>query len=139
MIEVVSTFQQRFNEALQIRDIKPVDIAKRTGISESTISQYRSGYAKPKQDKLAILSNALHVNPVWLMGLNVPMEAVETFATSDEFELAWHRRGGGRHPIELSDLEHEVVLSYRCADQGIKDSVNKLLDIEVKKDAEEAI
>ena len=139
MIEVVSTFQQRFNEALQIRDIKPVDIAKRTGISESTISQYRSGYAKPKQDKLAILSNALYVNPVWLMGLNVPMEAVETFATPDEFELAWHRRGGGRHPIELSDLEHEVVLSYRCADQGIKDSVNKLLDIEVKKDAEEAI
>ena len=74
MIEVVSTFQQRFNEALQIRDIKPVDIAKRTGISESTISQYRSGYAKPKQDKLAILSNALHVNPVWLMGYDVPME-----------------------------------------------------------------
>lgn len=131
MIEVVSTFQQRFNEALQIRDIKPVDIAKRTGISESTISQYRSGYAKPKQDKLAILSNALHVNPVWLMGLNVPMEAVETFATPDEFELAWHRRGGGRHPIELSDTEHEIILSYRVASDGIKDSINKLLDIKI--------
>ena len=77
MIEIVSTFKERFNKALTIRNIKPVELSEKTGISESTISQYRSGYAKPKDDKLAILSNALNVNPVWLLGLNVPMDEEE--------------------------------------------------------------
>ena len=85
MIEVTSTFSGRLNEALITRQIKPVDLAKRTGISESTISQYRSGYSKPKQDKLALISDALHVNPVWLMGLNVPMDIpVVNFETEDD-------------------------------------------------------
>ena len=74
MIEIISSFKERFNEALSIRNIKPIELSEKTGISESTISQYRSGYAKPKDDKLVVLSNALDVNPVWLMGLNVPME-----------------------------------------------------------------
>lgn len=73
MIELVSDFKNRFEQALKYRDIKPVEISEKTGISESTISQYRSGYAKPKEDKLVILSNALDVNPVWLLGVNVPM------------------------------------------------------------------
>lgn len=74
MIEKVSTFKERFNQALSIRNIKPVELFEKTGISESTISQYRSGYAQPKEDKLLILSNALDVNPVWLLGLNVSMD-----------------------------------------------------------------
>ena len=73
MIEVTTTFSSRLDEALAIRQLKPVDLSKRTGISESTISQYRSGYAKPKQDKLSLISDALNVSPAWLMGLNVPM------------------------------------------------------------------
>lgn len=78
MINVVSTFKDRFNQALEIRNILPADLSRKTKISESTISQYRSGYAKPKEEKLAILSNALAVNPTWLMGLDVPMELTPT-------------------------------------------------------------
>ena len=77
MIEKISNFKDRFNQALDIRNIKPVEVSEKTGISEATISQYRSGYAKPKDDKLVALSNALNVNPVWLMGLNVSMD-IET-------------------------------------------------------------
>ena len=79
MIKQVSTFKERFNEALNIRNMKPIELCEKTGISESTISQYRSGYAKPKENKLMVISNALDVNPVWLMGLDVPMEYVQTF------------------------------------------------------------
>lgn len=74
MIQKVSDFKTRFNEALEIRNMKPVDLSEITGISEATLSQYRSGYSKPKEERLAILSNALKVNPVWLLGLNVNME-----------------------------------------------------------------
>ena len=74
MIERISDFKSRFNEALSIRNMKPVELSEKAGISEATISQYRSGYAIPKIDKLVLLSNVLDVNPVWLMGLNVAME-----------------------------------------------------------------
>lgn len=84
MIEKVSDFKDRFNEALSIRNMKPVELSEKSGISESTISQYRSGYAKPKDDKLIALSNALDINPVWLMGLNVEMEIEDIPSDIDE-------------------------------------------------------
>ena len=88
MIEMVSNFKSRFNQALKIRNIKPVELSEKTGISESTLSQYRSGYAKPKDEKLVILSNALNVNPVWLMGMNVPMEENPTSIHTESIDIA---------------------------------------------------
>jgi transcriptional regulator with XRE-family HTH domain len=64
---------------------------------------------------------------------------VESFATPEEFELAWHRSGGGRHPLQLSDTEHEMILAYRCADNGTQSSVLKLLDIVPKEKNADAI
>lgn len=74
MIEIKESFRKRLEIALSVRGIKPVDLAKKTGISESTISQYRSGYSKPKEARLVVIANALGVDPAWLMGLDVPME-----------------------------------------------------------------
>ena len=42
-------------------------------MNRSDISQYVSGKVEPGQDKLAVLAKALHVDPVWLMGIDVPM------------------------------------------------------------------
>jgi len=36
--------------------------------------------------------------------------------------------------IELSRVEQDLIIAYRQADDGIKSSVLKLLDIDVKKD-----
>lgn len=79
MIELKETFSARLEKALELRQIKPVDLARSTGISESTISQYRSGYAKPKEKKLVLLANALQVDPSWLMGMDVPMRTPQHF------------------------------------------------------------
>lgn len=73
MIDIVEDFKDRFNKALSLRNMRPVELKEKTGISESAISQYRSGYAKPKQDKLYLIAKALDVNEAWLMGLDVPM------------------------------------------------------------------
>ena len=66
-------FKARLQKALDAKEWKPVDLAKRTGISESTISQYRSGYAEPKKDRLQLFADVLEVNPAWLLGIDVPM------------------------------------------------------------------
>ena len=74
MIELNDEFRNRLETALSVRNMKPVDLAQRTKISETTISQYRSGYAKPKDKRLALIASVLRVNPAWLMGMNVPMD-----------------------------------------------------------------
>lgn len=70
----VETFQNRLATALRIRNMKPVELHEKTNISESLISKYLSGNAVARQRKLSILSEALNINPVWLMGYDVPME-----------------------------------------------------------------
>jgi len=119
MIEVISTFSSRLNEALEIREMKPIDLTKKTGIKDATISQYRSGYAKPKEKKLSLIANALNVNPVWLMGLNVPMECDSRCETP---------------AYKISNSEYDIIVAYRKADNGIQSSVLKLLDLEKKEE-----
>ena len=74
MTQVVANFNDRLNEALEKRDMRPVDLANKTDIPEATISQYRSGYAKPKYQRIVRIADALNVNLTWLMGGDVPME-----------------------------------------------------------------
>ena len=132
MINQVSDFKDRLEEALNIRNITPAELSKRTQISESTISQYRSGYAKPKDKKLVILSNALNVNPTWLMGLDVPME-IPTFT------VPWTGHGP-KYKIIVTEEENNLINTYRKADEIDRRSVQRILGIDtvVKKDSLDA-
>lgn len=82
-MDVKESFQQRFEKALAITGIKPSELSEMTDISQATISQYRSGYSKPKQPRLMDIARALDVNPVWLMGLDVPMHVSEDDALDE--------------------------------------------------------
>lgn len=128
MIKKIAEFKDRFNKALSLRDIRPVEVTAQTGISESTISQYRSGYAKPKSDKLQKLSDCLDVNPAWLMGLDVPMDVkVVSYDTPFEYESAWATSGGGNHPILLSQDEKLLIEQLRKSDEDTKRMVERIL------------
>ena len=70
MVEITEDFSVRFNEALEQKNIKPADLSRQTGISEATISQYRSGYSKPKDKRLVAIANVLDVDAAWLMGID---------------------------------------------------------------------
>lgn len=74
----------RLKEAMKLFHLTQADIARKSGISKSSISRYVSGEVLPNQFKLYLLGKALHVSPVWLMGLDVPMEWEE--ATSEDNE-----------------------------------------------------
>lgn len=72
------SFQKRLGKALNFRNMKPVELHEKTGISESLLSKYLSGNAIARQRKIALISEALNINPVWLMGYDVPMEETKT-------------------------------------------------------------
>ncbi|MDR1831576.1 MAG: helix-turn-helix domain-containing protein [Fusobacteriaceae bacterium] len=64
---------ERLQEALNIENLKPVDLVRMTGLSKSTISQYLSGAYEPKQGNLSLIADALgNYSEAWLMGYNVP-------------------------------------------------------------------
>ncbi len=66
--------KNRLNQALNIKNMKPLELSLKTKIPKSSISQYMSGYAKPKADRIYAISKALNVSEAWLMGYDVPME-----------------------------------------------------------------
>lgn len=74
MNELIDTFSNRLNKAIAIRNIKPIELAEKTGIDKSKISSYMSGRYKARQDGVYLLAKALCVSEAWLMGYDVPME-----------------------------------------------------------------
>ena len=68
------TFQTRLKKAMDINNIKQIELVEKTKISKSLINQYLSGLSNAKQDKLTLLADALNVNEVWLMGYDVPSD-----------------------------------------------------------------
>lgn len=64
----MKSFKDRLEEALAMRNMRPADLARISGISEGAISQYRSGGYKATQRNLEKLSSALGVTIPWLMG-----------------------------------------------------------------------
>ena len=69
----MATTSERLKEALEIRNMKPADLSRASGIGKSAISQYLVGKYAPKQDKIYKMARALTVDAAWLMGLDVPM------------------------------------------------------------------
>lgn len=105
MIKRSESFKDRLEKALEKRQMKPVDLAQKTGLSQATISQYRSGYAVPKIDRTAVIAAALNVNPAWLMGIDVPED------------------------VTLTDEEAELLEAFRRAPEGRREAVRALLEI----------
>lgn len=72
--EPIESCAKRIKKALSIRSMTQSELCRRTKIATSAMSEYIKGLYDPKQDKIYIMAQALDVDPVWLMGFDVPME-----------------------------------------------------------------
>lgn len=66
--------KDRLQIALDMRNMKPVDLCQKTGIPKGAISYYLSGKSEPKADRLYIICKALDVAEAWMLGYDVPVE-----------------------------------------------------------------
>jgi len=64
----------RIKEALNLRNMKPIELVEQSNIKKSALSQYMSGKITPRQKALDAMAKVLNVSPAWLMGFDVPME-----------------------------------------------------------------
>lgn len=74
MAKQIEAISIRLKKAMDLRNLKQVDLVTQTNLPKSSISQYLSGLREPKQKAIYLLSEALAVEPGWLMGYDVPME-----------------------------------------------------------------
>lgn len=62
------------------------DVEKVTSIPAQTINRYELGQRAPKLDIAVQIADALNVNPLWLQGYDVPMDAEKAPASVVEDE-----------------------------------------------------
>jgi len=72
----VDNFKNRLKKAMEIRNIKQVDLVEKTSLDKTLINKYLAGISKPRQEKITLLADALNVNEIWLMGYDIPMEFI---------------------------------------------------------------
>lgn len=65
---------KRIKLALSNKNMKPQELADKSGINKASVSQYVNGSHKPSNISAGKMGEILDVEPLWLMGFDVPME-----------------------------------------------------------------
>ena len=118
------TFKSRLIQAMELRQIKAAELAKRTGLSKAQISQYTNGIYEAKQAALYKLAVALDVSEAWLMGYDVPMERLISQKSAEQTTL-----------IELMQLHFgsdavELVSAFsQLNDKGKEKALDTISDL----------
>lgn len=101
----IDTISNRIKQGLSMRDLSQQDLSDRTGIPKSSISQYVSGIAKPKADRLHLIATALKVSETWLLGFDVDTDGAPTES---------------QEPPEALKIDHAYLsLAKDAQDKGI--------------------
>jgi transcriptional regulator with XRE-family HTH domain len=112
--KIVATTAERLRYAISYRHTTAAQVSKETNISRGSLSQYISGKFSPKQDRLYILAKHLRVSPLWLMGVDVPMEKPKEFFPINNITLK-------EKPNATNNVSYETLY------KEIQDIANKLL------------
>lgn len=58
---------ENFSKLLQLKGVTPYKVSKETGVSQSTLSDWKRGLSTPKQDKLQKIADYFNVSLEYLM------------------------------------------------------------------------
>lgn len=65
------TISERIFERLEDLDMTQKEFSQKTGIQQSTISEWKKNKTNPSSDKILVICSALDVTPEWLLsGVN---------------------------------------------------------------------
>ena len=106
-----SSTSLRLKEAMQIRQMKQVDLARATGLGKGGISNYVTGRYEPKSDIISKLAKALNCSEMWLWGYDVPMERRQQKISPIEAELSEGEKMWLELYHKVSDDTKEVLVA----------------------------
>lgn len=106
------TFGHRLKEALAMSRMTQSELARKTNIDKSLITNYLKGRYKAKQENIYNLAKALNVSPAWLIGFDILEE--ENNFTDDEIIILYNKT---KHI--LNDTEKDLIVGV------MKNALNK--------------
>lgn len=112
----MAEIKNRLSEALSLRSMRQVDLAERTGLTQSQINSWKRNRWQPKQEALYKMAKVLDVSELWLAGYDVPMERpVQQKKMDDLAEIIHKLRNNNKYVdimnyiIKLDDTQLETV------------------------------
>ena len=118
--------RNRIREALQIRNMKQVELSEKIGIPKGTINNWLNQRYQPKQKSLLSLAKALDVSEMWLAGYDVPMERPVEQKKSDELAQLIHSM---RKDEKLKNLFLSICSLSDDQRKTIESLVNELIKV----------
>lgn len=112
-----SVFKDRLIQAMEVRNIKAVELAEKTGLSKARISQYMNGVYVPKSKGTHFIAKALQVDERWLMGVSDEMER-------DDAQTSWE-------DLALIAYENQDILEYLSQNPDAKAGFTTLKDADL--------
>lgn len=96
-----------FERLLKSRNVTAYQVAKATGISQSTLSDWKKGRSVPKMDKIQKIAEYFGVSVEYLMGVEMEKDPTpKSEVTEDDIKYALF--GGG----PVSDAQYEEVKQF---------------------------
>ena len=75
-----------FSQLLELKNVRPADVARATGLHPSVFTDWKKGKSNPKHDKMQKIADFFGVTVDYLMG-NEKAPAAGVDLTADEMEL----------------------------------------------------
>lgn len=104
------TIGERIRECRKEKGMTQKELADALGAKHNSVSNWENGKHNPDIDSLEIMGEIFDVSTSWLIGQNVPKEAVIT-------------------PDSLTALEKELVKNFNSAEKWKQKAVLELLGI----------
>ena len=130
----METISERLKQALERLGISQNELSKRTGISKGSISQYVSGYVKPKTDRIYLIAKAMGIKEEWLLGYDVEMTVTEQEKRLKAYaEKLYGQKFADEELITNDVVDNLSVRSVRMAqrfdnvDEDMKRTIEKIL------------
>lgn len=99
---------KRLQQALSNANMTQQELADKCKINKASISQYVNGSHAPSNISSGKMGEALNVNPLWLMGYDVPMKVELTKETAmQDAELSKLNGNLKEYALRLSKLPEE--------------------------------
>lgn len=99
---------ERFSKVLQEKGLTAYKVSKETGVSQGSLSDWKYGRSKPKNESMKKIADYLGVSVDWLNGnSNDRYETAKTKITDDDIKFALF--GGEK---EITDEMYEEVKSF---------------------------
>lgn len=110
---------KRLQTALTNANMNQQELADKSGVSKSSISQYINGSHSPGNISAEKIGNVLKVEKLWLMGFDVEMESSD-FGASDEYtrisaQIGKYDKRAQQIIIDywhLSDTDKKIFLDF---------------------------